>query len=52
MLRLLVDEDLPRTLAPALRDASHDALDVRDAGLRGASDAIVFARAQVTSERS
>jgi len=30
----LVDEDLPRSLAGALRAAGHQALDARDVGLR------------------
>jgi len=38
MVRLLVDEDLPRTLVPALRSAGLEADDVRDVGLRGCSD--------------
>lgn len=42
----LVDEDMPRSTAPALRDAGHAAVDVRDVGLRGHSDAEVFAYAQ------
>jgi predicted nuclease of predicted toxin-antitoxin system len=46
MLRLLVDEDLPRSLAPALRAAGHDAADVRDEGLRGQPDAQIFQFAQ------
>jgi predicted nuclease of predicted toxin-antitoxin system len=46
MLRLLVDEDLPRSLAPALRAAGHIAADVRDEGLRGHPDADVFQFAQ------
>lgn len=46
MLRLLVDEDLPRSLAPALRAAGHEAVDVRDEGLRGQPDAQIFQFAQ------
>jgi predicted nuclease of predicted toxin-antitoxin system len=46
MLRLLVDEDLPRSLAPALRAAGHEARDVRDEGLRGQPDERVFSFAQ------
>jgi len=46
MSRFLIDEDLPRSLAPALREAGFDAEDARDVGLRGCSDAEVFARAQ------
>jgi predicted nuclease of predicted toxin-antitoxin system len=43
MARFLVDEDLPRSLAPALRGAGIDASDVRDEGLRGQPDSNVFA---------
>ncbi len=46
MSRFLVDEDLPRSFAPALREVGFDTQDVRDVGLRGCSDAEVFARAQ------
>lgn len=46
MRRVLIDEDLPRSLAPALREAGFDTQDVRDIGLRGRPDAEVFARAQ------
>lgn len=46
MPRFLIDEDLPRSLAPALREAGFDTQDVRDVGLRGCSDVEVFARAQ------
>ncbi|MGB9669398.1 MAG: DUF5615 family PIN-like protein, partial [Anaerolineales bacterium] len=45
-LRFLIDEDVPRSTALALREAGFDALDVRDAGLRGKSDAEVFSYAQ------
>ncbi len=45
MTRYLVDEDLPRSLARRLRDAGFDAVDVRDVGLRGASDESVLMRA-------
>jgi predicted nuclease of predicted toxin-antitoxin system len=45
-LRFLTDEDVPRSTARVLRDAGFDAIDVRDVGLRGKSDALVFAYAQ------
>lgn len=45
-LRFLTDEDVPRSTARILRDAGFDAVDVRDVGLRGKSDALVFAYAQ------
>ena len=46
MHRFLVDEDVPRSTARVLRSAGHEAEDVRDVGLRGHSDAEVFAYAQ------
>jgi predicted nuclease of predicted toxin-antitoxin system len=46
MSRFLVDEDLPRALAQALRAAGLEATDVRDEGLRGQPDARIFAFAQ------
>jgi predicted nuclease of predicted toxin-antitoxin system len=45
-LRFLVDEDVPRSTARVLRDAGFDAVDVRDVGLRGKSDQLVFDYAQ------
>lgn len=46
MWRFLVDEDMPRSTAVALRNAGYAAEDVRDVGLRGHSDTDVFAYAQ------
>ncbi len=46
MPRFLVDEDMPRSTAKILRERGNEALDVRDCGLRGKSDAEVFAFAQ------
>jgi predicted nuclease of predicted toxin-antitoxin system len=45
-LLFLVDEDVPRSTARVLRDAGFDAVDVRDVGLRGKSDQLVFDYAQ------
>ena len=45
-LRFITDEDVPRSTARVLRDAGFDAVDVRDVGLRGKSDAEVFEYAQ------
>jgi predicted nuclease of predicted toxin-antitoxin system len=39
----LVDEDLPRTLAPSLRQAGLGAEDVRDRGLGGRPDSDIIA---------
>jgi len=46
-LRFITDEDVPRSTARVLRDAGFDALDVRDVGLRGKSDAEIFEYAKV-----
>lgn len=46
MNRFLIDEDMPRSTAVTLRDAGYAADDVRDVGLRGHTDADVFAYAQ------
>ena len=46
MTYFLVDEDLPRTLAGALRRAGHEADDVRDLGMQGSDDDVVFSRAR------
>lgn len=37
-MRFLIDEDLPRSTADLLRRYGHEAIDVRDTGLRGAKD--------------
>jgi predicted nuclease of predicted toxin-antitoxin system len=42
MARFLVDEDLPRSLAPSLAADGLSAEDVRDRGLRGRTDDEVF----------
>ena len=45
-MRVLVDEDLPRSTAELLRRHGHEAIDVRDIGLRGARDMEIEAYAQ------
>jgi predicted nuclease of predicted toxin-antitoxin system len=45
-MRFLIDADLPRSIASVISDAGHDALDVRDIGLGGASDAEIAGRAR------
>jgi len=45
MARFLVDESLPRSVVRALVTAGHDAVDVRDVGLRGRPDADIASRA-------
>lgn len=42
-MRVLVDENLPRSLAGRLSQAGHDAVDLRDLGRGAASDAEVLA---------
>jgi predicted nuclease of predicted toxin-antitoxin system len=46
MLKFFIDEDMPRSTADVLRERGHEALDVRDCGLRGKSDDEVFKFAQ------
>jgi len=46
MLRILVDEDMPRPTAGLLQSLSIDAIDLRDVGLKGATEAEVFGYAQ------
>lgn len=46
MIGFLIDEDLPRSTAKALRNVGHVAFDGRDMGLRGKDDEEVFAYAQ------
>lgn len=45
-MRFLVDEDLPRSTDNLLIQYGHEAIDVRDIGFRGASDADIAAYAQ------
>ena len=42
MTTFLVDENLPRSLAPRLREAGFEMQDFRDLGLRGAPDTEIF----------
>lgn len=45
-MRFLVDEDLPRSTGDLLRRYGHEAVDVRDVGLRGAKDSQIASYAQ------
>ena len=45
-MSFLVDENMPRSTAAVLREAGYDAEDVRDVGLAGRDDALVFRYAQ------
>ena len=42
MLKVLVDEDMPRPTAGLLRSLDIDAIDVRDVGLKGATEAKIL----------
>lgn len=44
--RFLVDENLPRSLAPDMRSAGYVAQHVYDVGMQGAKDPVVYAYAQ------
>jgi len=41
-MRVLIDEDVPRAFGDTLKELGFEVLDVRDAGLSGASDEVVF----------
>ena len=45
-MRFLIDEDLPRSTDSLFRRYGHDAVDVRDVGLRGAADSEIAAYAR------
>lgn len=45
-MRFLIDEDLPRSVGDLLRRYGHEAVDVRDIGLRGAKDSQIAFYAQ------
>lgn len=49
MPAFLIDEDMPRSTAPALLDAGYDVADVRDVGLSGRTDHDVFRYAQTAN---
>jgi predicted nuclease of predicted toxin-antitoxin system len=45
-MKFLVDENLPSQVAPLIRDLGHDAVDIREIGMRGASDTEIAAYAR------
>lgn len=45
-MQFLIDEDLPRSTGDLLRSYGHEAIDVRDIGLRGAKDSQIASYAQ------
>jgi predicted nuclease of predicted toxin-antitoxin system len=45
-MRFLIDEDLPRSMDALLQRYGHEAVDVRDVGLRGAKDSQIASYAQ------
>lgn len=45
-MRFLIDEDLPRALSDLFRSYGHEAIDVRDIGLRGAKDSEIASYSQ------
>ncbi|MCF6154382.1 MAG: hypothetical protein E3K36_03830 [Candidatus Brocadia sp.] len=46
MPKFLIDEDMPRSTAGALKDRGYEVKDIRDYGLRGADDKKVYQFAQ------
>ncbi len=45
-MRFLIDADLPRSTKPLLERFGHEAIDVRDIGLRSAKDPVIARYAQ------
>jgi predicted nuclease of predicted toxin-antitoxin system len=45
-MTFLMDADLPRSAADVVRRHGHDAVDVRDIGLRHADDSVIASHAQ------
>jgi len=45
-VRFLIDADLPRSTKPLLEKYGHEAIDVRDIGLRYAKDPVIARQAQ------
>lgn len=45
-MKIVIDEDLHRSLGETLKKLGHEVLDIRDYGLRGKTDEEVFAFAQ------
>ena len=45
-MRFLIDADLPRSAKPLLERLGHEAIDVRDVGLRSAKDPVIARYAQ------
>src|SRR3972149_5059749 len=46
MPKFVIDEDMPRSTAKALRDRGYEVKDIRDYGLRGADDEKIYQFAQ------
>lgn len=47
-MRIVIDEDLPRSLGVLMREHDHEVLDIRDHGFRGEPDERIF---QFTQEK-
>ena len=45
-MRFVVDASLPRSAVPLLGELGHEAVDVRDIGMRNATDDVIAAHAQ------
>jgi predicted nuclease of predicted toxin-antitoxin system len=48
-MRFLLDENIPKRLAMALRAEGHDVLRVQELGIQGAADEEVWSRARATA---
>ena len=45
-MRFLIDANLPRSAAASLQEMGHDAVDVRNVGMRSATDNVIAAHAR------
>jgi len=46
MPKFAIDEDIPRSTGKALKDCGYEVKDIRDHGLRGADDEVIYQFAQ------
>jgi predicted nuclease of predicted toxin-antitoxin system len=46
MFKFVIDEDMPRSTAPVLRNLGYEVHDIRDHGLRGSDDDTIYQFAQ------
>jgi predicted nuclease of predicted toxin-antitoxin system len=49
-MRFLVDASLPRSAVHSLKQMGHDAVDVRDIGMRSATDDVIVAQVRMNRQ--